>query len=310
MSSERNINDELLFRYLSETAGDDERASVEQWLKEDEQHQQQLEEVKMMWLAANVQRPAEVSTDAAWLQLKQRINHKKKDRKIISWKTAWSSAAAIALLVFGAYVFQQRFLPTSSSGTTGKSFTTIEKASPVSVIASKEKTIPEEPQQTAEVSTTVKAAKKAVREDRSDRSSHDASLATAEKRKEEICNNTQCPLEICIVQSLGCEGDKETTFAHCSLLQPDASGLLHYKEYNDMDCRARVKEIRIKKTNTGETIVLNESSSPVTAQDFFDYMTGYKTGNIVAGNFESDCDNPCIEQSINLDNRFGTPVLH
>jgi hypothetical protein len=311
MSSERNINDELLFRYLSGTVEVEEQAAIELWLTEDESRQHQLEEVRMMWAAANVQRPAEVNAEAAWLQLKQKINQDNKDRRIINWKTVWSSAAAVVLLIFGAYVLQQVFVKSSTSD---KPFVAIEQPStqPAS-IADKEKTIQEEPKQTAtpdEPSAEVRPAKETIGRAHTSGSSEGEPLATAEKKNEEICNNTQCPLEICIVQSLPCDGNKETTFAHCSLLQPDASGLLHYKEYNNIDCRAKVREIRISKTNTGETIVLNESSTPVTAQEFFDYMTGYKTGNIVAGNFESDCDNPCMEQSINLDNRFGTPVLH
>ena len=70
MSSERNINDELLFRYLSGTVAAEEQAAIELWLAEDESHQHQLEEVRMMWAAANVQKPAEVNAEAAWLQLK------------------------------------------------------------------------------------------------------------------------------------------------------------------------------------------------------------------------------------------------
>lgn len=313
MSSERNINDELLFRYLSGTVVAEEQAAIELWLAEDESHQHQLEEVRMMWAAANVQKPAEVNAEAAWLQLKQKINQGNKDRRIISWKTVWSSAAAVILLIFGAYVLQQFFVKSSISSTADKPFATIEQAStkPAS-ITDKAKTTQGESQQTVapNVPSAEVRTKETIGKAHTSGSSQEEPLAAAEKKNEEICNNTQCPLEICIVQSLPCDGNKETTFAHCSLLQPDASGLLHYKEYNDIDCRAKVREIRISKTNTGETIVLNETSSPVTAQEFFDYMTGYKTGNIVAGNFESDCDNPCMEQSINLDNRFGTPVLH
>jgi hypothetical protein len=136
-------------------------------------------------------------------------------------------------------------------------------------------------------------------------------VIAADKVKEPIINGTLCPLEICIKQSVQCSNKETSALAHCSLLQPDESGQIHYAQFDKEAgiCEALVEEISIRRISTGETIVLNSSSTPVTAQEFFDYITGKKTGGIEAGVFEADCNNLCLNQSIKLDNRLGNLVL-
>lgn len=128
---------------------------------------------------------------------------------------------------------------------------------------------------------------------------------------EYACNGTSCPLEICIVQSIKCHNSKPSAVATCSVLAPDQSGKVGYKVLAQtmQHCKTTVKEIRIKRIPTGETIVLNEHTKPATAQDLFNYITGEKRGDILAGIFETDCDNDCNTSHLKLDNNYGDLML-
>lgn len=132
-----------------------------------------------------------------------------------------------------------------------------------------------------------------------------------DRTKEFLCNNTPCPLEICIIQSVKCRNGEPIPVSTCSTLEPDQSGQLKYKAFNKIarNCKSTVQEIRITRVSTGETIVLDEHSSPSTAQDFFDYITGQKPGgDIVAGIFHSDCNNHSDDCGLTIDN-LGNLIL-
>lgn len=126
-----------------------------------------------------------------------------------------------------------------------------------------------------------------------------------------VCNVTPCPIEICIVQSLKCKSVTASEVSTCSTIEPDQSGELVYKAFDrkNANCNFSIKEIRIKRVSTGETIILTEHSNPVTAQDLFDYMTGQKKGDIVAGIFHTDCNNRSYENRLRVDNKFGDLIL-
>ena len=113
----------------------------------------------------------------------------------------------------------------------------------------------------------------------------------SDKSKAFVCNSTANLMEICIIQTLTCKDGRSTLIANCSKLGPDEENRLPYKKPGKAagSCDVTVNEITIKKVATGETIVLNENSKPVTAKELFSYISGQKKGDILAGAFDSDC---------------------
>ncbi len=135
---------------------------------------------------------------------------------------------------------------------------------------------------------------------------------TASKNAEKsVCNNTACPIQVCITQIFKCNNFQSSEVTTCSTLEPDESGRLSYKAFNSMNrnCVSMIKEITIKMLATGETIVLDDHSAPVNAQDMFMYITGQKKGDIVAGVFHTNCDNDRREHGLRLDNVFGDLIF-
>jgi hypothetical protein len=134
-----------------------------------------------------------------------------------------------------------------------------------------------------------------------------AKLADDCKTKGEICNGTPCPLQICIIQKSTCDKDQPYPISNCSILEPDKTGQLYYKGFDGKaydNCSLSVAEIKITRMTTGETITLNDHSA-VTAQEFFNYITGNKQGEITAGIFTADCNSNYIEHGLSMDNSYG-----
>lgn len=129
--------------------------------------------------------------------------------------------------------------------------------------------------------------------------------------KEFVCNSTPCPLEICIIQTIRCKDKPPAAVATCNTLEPDQARQLHYKapEAGGTLCNVTVDEIRIRRVTTGETIVLNANSRPSTAQELFDCITGAEKCNMLAGIFESDCDNEQRSHSLKIDNSMGSLIM-
>ena len=131
------------------------------------------------------------------------------------------------------------------------------------------------------------------------------------RANEYVCNGTQCPLEICIVQTFKCKNDKPSAVATCSTLAPDEARQLRYKalDKKGKDCKVTVDEIRIKRVSTGETIVLNANSKPSTAEELFSCITGEVKCNILAGIFDADCNNHCKPHDLTIYNNQGNLTL-
>lgn len=304
------VSDGLLFRYLDGNVSESEKTLVEQWLQSAE-NRDRLEQLKLIKLLTEVKQPEEADVEAAWMKMRQKAVATHNARKTIAWKPAYTSRMAATLLLgLAIYTLAQFY---------GGKNNSIGNYSSEPVIAEMSETSHDTNQVLATASpksdTTIsdKEIVKASAENTLSRNTADKStntIASADKKKEAICNNTQCALEICIRQALGCGNAKGNTIAYCSFLEPDESGMLHYQAFdnNAKDCKAVVQEIKIRRVSTGEQIVLDDKTD-VTAQDFFDYMTGEKTGDVVAGIFETDCNNYCSDQHIKLDNRLGVPVL-
>ncbi len=129
--------------------------------------------------------------------------------------------------------------------------------------------------------------------------------------KEIICNGTPCPIQICISQTMKCPNTQPKPISTCATLESDESVKLDYKEHHEVakNCSVTVDEIEIKSVATGETIILNSSSAPYTAQDVFSYIKGEKKGDIMAGVFRHDCDQQNKQQGLRLDNSYGDMII-
>lgn len=135
---------------------------------------------------------------------------------------------------------------------------------------------------------------------------------TGYKRTEEfVCNGTPCPLEICIIQTIRCKDKAPSAIATCNTLEPDQARQLHYRspEIAGAHCNVTVDEIRIRRVTTGETIVLNAHSRPSTAQELFNCITGKEKCNLLAGIFESDCNDQQRAHGLKIDNSMGSLIM-
>ncbi len=74
-SSHANISEELLARYLADTASEPERNDVEAWLAESEANARELATYRLIWdhTAAMKKSSAAVDTDAAWNKMKGKM---------------------------------------------------------------------------------------------------------------------------------------------------------------------------------------------------------------------------------------------
>ncbi|PSL26754.1 FecR domain-containing protein [Dyadobacter jiangsuensis] len=119
-SSHANISEELLARYLADTASESERNDVEAWLAESEANARELATYRLIWdhTAAMKKSSAQVNTDAAWNKMKGKMAANKtvtplpeastREAKTIEFRpetrkrrlpvTVWA-AAVIAILV-------------------------------------------------------------------------------------------------------------------------------------------------------------------------------------------------------------------
>ena len=129
--------------------------------------------------------------------------------------------------------------------------------------------------------------------------------------KDFICNGTPCPIQICINQTVTCPHTQPSTISSSSTLEPDQSGQLRYKAHDKIakNCSLTVNEIEITSIATGETILLNTNSTPSTAQEVFNYITGKKKGDVLAGMFSSDCDHQEQKHGVRLNNRHGDLII-
>lgn len=122
-SSHANISEELLARYLADTASDSERNDVEAWLAESEANARELATYRLIWdhTASMKKSTATVDTDAAWNKMKGKMAAGKtvatpeasaRETKTIEFRpevkkrrlpvTVWAAAMiAILIMAFG-----------------------------------------------------------------------------------------------------------------------------------------------------------------------------------------------------------------
>lgn len=241
---------------------------------------------------------------AEWAKLSAKLQPAK--RRIV---LTWQRAAAVLLLVAAGSFF---LLLATGNKPENASMAADEQArnwasdmmQPVPAMNSPEAQINSTGQEasTAEYATGVTTAVAAVPQ-----LQHNESHRT----KEFVCNGTPCPLEICIIQTIHCKNQQPAAIATCNTLEPDQARQLKYKAPNGAgaQCNVTVDEIRIKRVTTGETIVLNAHSKPSTAQDLFNCITGKEKCDLLAGIFESDCNNQQTNRGLKIDNNCGSLIM-
>ncbi len=311
--------DELLAAYLAGQATVEEQRIVEDWIDASPANRKQFDDFKLIWneskaLVADLP----VDADAAWMRFQGLVG--KGSTKSIAFRPSynWLKVAAVLLLLAGGALLTYRMsinktvpmvaeiAPVPAAvrqvpPTINKALKIEEKQEVIGSAASAQAVTPVSPEppvkEPAEYAPVI--AKKIKK---------DPIPADDCKSKNFVCNSTPCPIEVCIVQKSNCSNDVPYSVYNCSVIRPDESGKLCYKAMDDKlyeNCSLTVQEIRIKRLSTGETIVLNDRSRPVSAQDAFEYITGEKKGDIVAGVFHSDCNNVSKDYSLRIDNQYG-----
>ena len=330
MKRERQISDELLVKYLLGEASETELSDVKGWMGESAENKDRFDSFRLIWeqsrlLAAG----STIDADDAWARFKQRRQQPAAATKQIPLQTPYrwvKIAAALLLLAGGGWLayFQASYpKPETISGVVKEK--PIVAAPGIPKYADSHVNV-----KNAGVKTQViaKSDIKKSSDEVSERSLHRVSymskkstkpfknyyskaLYSTSRTKGFICNSTPCPIEICITQSVKCRHDRSTPISTCNVLEPDQSGKLHYTALNKISrhCKATIDEITITMISTGETIVLNDHSTPSTAQNFFNHITGKKKGEVYAGVFHSDCNNETDNCGLTFDSNYGNLIL-
>lgn len=339
MKQEQHMTDDILAAYLLGEATEAEQQQVLQWMNEDPAHKKRFYELKLVWNESRkLQQEIAVDADAAWERFMEKVNGTATTRAIPLRRYGWLKVAAILILLLGGGFMTytlirdnggndaaQAVVTASGTGyTRGTAREDTATVNPAQETPQQEE-IPGQQtgrQEPAITGATEKIPQHSVLQNEPlfsrEKAAHTtaandthphhakagAQLITTEecKTKKFICNSTACPLEICIVQKNNCEGGRPILY--CSIIQPDESGRVCYKGADEKlfeNCVLAVEEIRIKRVSTGETIVLRRQ----TAQEVFSYITRQKRGDIVAGVFESDCNNNFNDHSLTIDNQYG-----
>jgi hypothetical protein len=302
------ITDDVLLSYHLGETSDSETHTVNLWMQSAD-NKAYYEQLLLIWDAGKMLQPAnDIHEAEAWARFSHRINSTmeihRNSIKPIFYRLDLKIAAGVILLLASLMIGYLSF------------------KSSVPVVSDIPSVENQEPNKTNPIATNTDQVQPAIIEQKEKPAENKILVGIPEKKnsksgrmfylpddcatKEFICNGTACPLEICIIQKSSCNSDRP--LSSCSLVEPDQSGKLCYKAKDEQyykNCALTVEEIRIKRVNTGETIVLNSGSSPLTAQDFIHYMTGEKRGNVVAGVFHDDCDNIYNSNSLIVDNSFG-----
>jgi len=317
---QNNVNDVLLVKYLLGEVSETELSRIQQWLKESSDNKAQFYELKLVWeQSRNALVSSTIDVEDAWARFRQRIAQKKVPLPVNNYKWLKIAAAMLVLLVSGSLVWfmtsQQEPVNTIAQQVQPPAVTVDTEAPKANIAA-----VPADTGSQGEVDPVtierpasshnkplrfVVTKKHTVKEDL-------VRSINNYGNKKYICNGTPCPLEICISQSLRCLDKSSSAFSTCSTLEPDQSGQLSLKGSDKIakNCSLTIQEIRITRPITGESIVLDEHSSPATAQDLYNYITGQKTGNILAGVFHSGCDNEDDDHLLKFDNNnYGHLIL-
>lgn len=137
MNNHDNISDELLARYMADTATAEEIAAVQIWLTNSPENEKELAAFEILWekSAALKKGQVKVDTDAAWNKMRSKMTAKNPTQEIpgadvhpeqdtiirklplnkrVSYRLYIAAAVSMVLMAFGWYIFQTQFnLPES-----------------------------------------------------------------------------------------------------------------------------------------------------------------------------------------------------
>ncbi len=320
-----HITEDLLVKYLLGEGSGEEQEQVQHWLGENEENRKEYYRFKTVWEESRyVAAGSSVNEDVAWGRFMERARERERKTIPLPGRYNWLKVAAVLLVVAGSgwltynkyftkyepnvVITEQAATPPVNMRLPEKApineATATEQITDVAEPAAKTVSSPPTEKQPVAIAANVTNGKKFLNV------AYEPTM-NSRRTKEYICNATPCPLEICIIQKVKCNDGEPRAISTCSVLEPDRSGQLHYKAFDQItkNCDTDVEEIRIKRVSTGETIVLNAYSKPATAQDFFSYITGDKKGDILAGMFHKDCNNRSDDCGLVFNNDYGSIIL-
>jgi hypothetical protein len=329
VKTERQISDEMLVKYLLGEASETESQQVAEWIGKSAENRTKFQDFTLIWKQSRLMMEVSpVDENAAWERFRQRtLQSRPVSKNIAISPRKWLKVAAVLFLMAGgswlanymvahsnyqasvAQKEQPESKATIIQPQSGSQQASITSEKPV-VIADVEgkKTTPVVKhvlkRHTRKMMAVATAAKPV-------NTFYTTGLFSQNKSNKFICNNTPCPIEICISQTLKCKNDQPSAISTCSTLEPDQSGQLHYKAMNKIakNCKTTVDEITITRMSTGEAIILNDHSTPSTAQNFFNHITGKQKGNVVAGVFHTDCNNHADDCGLTFESSYGNLIL-
>ncbi len=287
-----NITDALLVKYLQGTLQENEMNGVAYAISASSDVRKQYEQLRMIWNeCGRIGIKSTANVDDAWQRFQHGLGARQNSKNTFSLQAynKWLRVAAVLLMLAGLAGGRYYLLSTRNDQLAVQQYTNasaIPKATPAAYVAStnNKANLPEK-----ETRARKQANALAVK---SDKGNGNEKIKDENKgNKAIVCNSTSSSMEICIIQKLKCPDGQSSIVSTCSKLQPDEANRLIYENFdkNAGSCKAIVDEITIKKVATGETMVFNADSKPVTAPELFSYISGQKKGDILAGEFESDC---------------------
>ncbi len=322
MSKEHgSMADELLVRHLLGEASEDERERVREWLKESEANKKRYYELKLVWDQSRLtSTPSTVNEDEAWQRMQARLADQSRKPKTVAFRPSykWVRIAAALLLLAGGVAVVWLNMGKENHPPLAVNIPALPAPEPMEIVKAPTVSPGDSAPKHTETHIATNTEKDIVIERRDKKVAVWKKIAvsrpgtkTIYNTKGYICNGTPCPLEICITESVKCRNTKAASYSTCSVLDPNEKGqlTLNVNDKNDKHCALAVQEIKITRMSTGETIVLDANSSPSTAQDMYNYLSGKKKGEILAGNFHTDCDNERATYPLRLDNNNNGNIM-
>jgi hypothetical protein len=313
-----DITDDILVSYLLKELPAEQHSAVQAWIAASRENRSHFDELRLIWKeSGRLEVHSTVDTDQAWNRFRKAVNSQKPVTRPFPVLRLARIAAALLLLAGGIYTggvaMHQRTADTAPAVVRATPVPLPAPAIAATKVVVQEEPVAAQPEQAQKAPVKMAAVTPSVKPAPARTGEHTAISANNHRTQEFVCNATPCPLEICIVQTVRCDNGTTKKVATCNVLQPDQAGQLHYKAFDRGagNCNATVAEIRIKRLSTGETIVLNKETQPTTVEEIFNYLTGVKKEqvDILAGVFETDCDNSCNQHKLKIGSDFSHLIL-
>ncbi|TDO65013.1 FecR family protein [Sunxiuqinia elliptica] len=111
----RKMTDDLLFKYITEQATEDELREVHEWIAQAESNQQQLARIRNSWVLAGLDQEIDLITKERGInRVLQQVRWLNKQKRVKTLRRQWLQYAAVAILLVGLSGFFGYFLSTST----------------------------------------------------------------------------------------------------------------------------------------------------------------------------------------------------